>query len=102
MAALTQTISRLTVENAESNAKLVKALADNNEITKQLASKSRTRIPRDTNPTTDYIHYCFTHSPKASHPSSDCNSKCADHKNDATNSNRMGGRSTKWKSGGCT
>jgi len=36
MTALTQTISRLTIEIAESNAKLVNALADNNELTKSL------------------------------------------------------------------
>ena len=95
MAALTQTISRLTVEIAESNTKLVKALADNNELTQQLAAKLGTCILRDTNITTSYIHYCFTYGPKSSHSSRDYNSKFANHKDETTSSNRMGGHSTK-------
>ena len=97
IAALTQTISRLTVEIAESNAKLVRALAANNELTKKLANTSRVRTPRDPDlPPPSYTHYCYTHGPKSSHSSGDCIKPCPGHKTGATDTNRMGGRATRW------
>jgi hypothetical protein len=107
MSELTTTVSRLTIELADVNAKLIAALAENNALTRQLPPPPATScaittfIPRDPNaPKPQYTHYCFTHGIKSSHSSADCKSPAANHNVNATDTNKMGGRTTKWKVGG--
>ena len=38
------------------------------------------------------VHYCFTHGPRSNHTSRQCIHPCPDHKEHATDANRMGGR----------
>ena len=38
------------------------------------------------------VHYCFTHGPRQNHTSRQCIHPCTDHKEHATDTNRMGGR----------
>ena len=87
---------------AEENARLVTALAritilENDLVAARLANDPhRTpRTPRD--PTVTYTHYCWTHGPKCSHSSFDCNKKGPGHKEEATEANKLGGREKKWQ-----
>ena len=106
MAELTATISRLIVELADANTKLVKMLSNNNTLIRQLDSTSSssraitTNVPRLNTPEPQDVHYCFTHVIKSSHTSKDYNSPAETHNKNATDANKMGGRTTKWKVGG--
>ena len=107
MAEFTATVSRLTIELADDNTKLIAAHSENNALTRQLTSAPATShaitpfISKDPNaPKPQYTHYCFTHGIKSSHNSIDCLSPAANHNKNATNANKMGGRTTKWNVGG--
>ena len=106
MATLTATVGRLTVELAETNAKLVRALADNNILARQVGTSGSPARPggqfisRDPSPPKpQYINYCHTHGIKSSHTSKDCQSPSATHNVNATEANKLGGRTTKWPTG---
>ena len=60
---LTATVSRLTIDLAVANAKLVEATAENVALTKQSASKR----PNVTHTDASYAHYCWTHGITSSH-----------------------------------
>ena len=93
IATLTTTIGKLTVDLAETNARLAKALADNASLTTKLAGrKNTTNINRNVS----YTNYCWTHGPTSSHSSKDCTRQAEGHQKEATDGNRMGGRQTKW------
>ena len=114
MAALTLTVSTQTtalseaaVALAEANVKLHTALARITILERQLAAAhlSSPRVPRvPSGPNTPsdrpvaYIHYCWTHGPKCSHPSTECVKKRDGHKDEATAANKLGGRTEKWVS----
>ena len=107
MSELTATVSRLTVELSDANTKPVKALSDNNTLTCQLSSTSSSScaitpcVPRSPNALTpQYTHYYFTHGIKSSHSSEHCLSLEDNHNKNATDANKMGGQTTKWKVGG--
>ena len=113
MAALTLTVSTQTVALAEANVKLVTALAKITILEKELgtarqnnprstilessgtARQTNPRAPRGTSIT--YCHYCWTHGPTCSHPSGECIRKATGHKDEATEANKMGGRTEKWR-----
>jgi hypothetical protein len=95
------------IELADANAKLTAALSENNALTRPIASAPATSraitpfIPRDPSaPKPQYTHYYFTHGIKSSHNSVNCKSPAANHNVNATDTNKMGGRTTKWKVGG--
>ena len=101
MAALTLTVSTQTVALAEANLKLVSALAKITALKRELGAarlspnpRPGPRIPRD--PNTTYTHYCWTHGPTFSHPSSECQRKAEGHKDEATMTNKLGARAEKW------
>ena len=101
MAALTLTVSNQAVALAEANANLVTARAriailENDLVAARLANDPRRppRTPRD--PSVTYTHYCWTHGPKCSHKSSECNKKDPGHKEEATDARKLGGRERKW------
>ena len=106
MAELTATVSWLTVELANANTKLVKALSNNNTLTRQLSSTSPSSraitpyMPRNPNdPKPQYTQYYFTHGIKSSHSSKYCNSPADNHNENTTDTNKMDGCTTKWKNG---
>lgn len=89
IATLTTTISKLTTELATTNTKLVKAL---NELS--LRPPRNGGNPGDTGVTRPRIpgpHYCHTHGSKVWHSSPRCRGKGPNHKDDATEENKMEG-----------
>ena len=100
MAALTLTVSTQTVALAEANVKLVTALAKITVLERELVAAREANArgpsgPRHTN--VSYTNYCWTHGPTCSHPSVKCNRKAVGHKDEATETNTMGGRTDKWR-----
>ena len=97
MAALTLTVSTQTTALAEANTKLVTALAKITMLERELTMARATNPRAPTNAAVSYTHYCWTHGPTCSHPSCECNRKAEGHKDEATATNKMGGRTEKWR-----
>ena len=91
IAALTNTVACLTIKVATIIEKLVKALIENKRLSATVA-----RTNSDQRREMSYIHYCWTRGPKCSHTSGNCNRRAPDHKADANDADKMGGRTTKW------
>jgi len=91
IAALTNTVARLTVQAATVNEKLVKDLTENKHLSATAAGTNS-----DPRMEVSYTHYCWTHGPKCSHTSRNYDRHALDHKADATDAEKMGGRTTKW------
>jgi hypothetical protein len=83
VAALTATISQLTLELSAANTKL---LAKATQQTNRNSGGGTPRRQRNPGP-----HYCFTHGSKVHHTSLDCKYKGPGHKDCATEENKMGG-----------
>ncbi len=86
VAALTATVSKLTLELSTANAKLLALTALHNQPAGAAAPYIRRDRPRTAGP-----HYCHTHGSQVWHTSSRCRWKSDTHKNDATEANKMGG-----------
>ena len=93
MANLTATINSLTRQLADTNNKLSQAVALTNTLQAEMAALKRNKPP----PRMTFDKYCWTHGPQCGHTSAQCNKRDAGHKEEATNTNRMGGREEKWK-----
>merc|ERR1740124_885764 len=79
IAALTNTVARLTVQAATINEKLVKDLTENKHLSATSAGTNS-----DPRMEVSYTHYCWTHGPKCSHTSRNYDRHALDHKADAT------------------
>ena len=88
VAALTATISKLTAELSEANAKLYR-LAERNGQRKNSNSNSSNHT--DTRRRTAGPHYCHTHGSQVWHKGPQCRTKGRNHKDEATEENKMGG-----------
>ena len=109
MTSMQATIATLTTQLADVNHKLVEALNSNSTLKETIAAGTGNRnngggAGRNGNSNngggytaTQYIHYCWTHGPKSSHPSSGCSRPAEGHPAAATHDNKMNGRTTKWK-----
>lgn len=89
--ALNNTVARLTVEVAAVTEEMVKVLTENKRLL-AVAAGPRSGPHREVT----YTHHCWMHGPKCSHTSGDCDRRAPDHKADATDADKMGGRTTKW------
>ena len=108
MTAMQATITTLTSQLAEANQKLMDSLNANTTLKEVIAAgggnsnasgnSSRNSGNNGSGYTAaQYIHYCWTHGPKSSHPSSGCSRPAEGHNAAATHADKMGGRTTKWK-----
>ena len=110
MTAMQTNIGTLTLQLAEANAKLVEALIVSTTLKEQLASRGGNggqtrgnfsgrgnggRGGGAAQPVFD--KYCWTHGPTTGHTGAECTRKADGHKDEATATNMMGGRTTKWK-----
>ena len=99
MAALTTTITHLTMPLAEANEELVTPLARIAVLERDLATSKGKQTPSPTDGALritwrklfSLTHYCHTYGPKCSNPSKYCVKKANGHQNDANDVNRMGG-----------
>ena len=87
MANLTSTINSLTLQLAETNTKLNDALAEIQALKNSKKGKEKPKFDK----------YCWTHGVKCGHSSRECNKRAEGHKEEATEDNKMGGRTTKWQ-----
>ena len=94
---LTNSVNSLTQQLALTNEKLREAqrltISLQNELQNSKKGGNNGKIGKKS---IIYDKYCWTHGPKCSHTSSDCNRRVDGHKVEATEENRMGGRETKW------
>ena len=96
MSNLTATINTLTQQLAQTNLRLNESLAltaklqADMQILKASGGKKTAAVARD--------KYCWTHGIKCGHSSKECNKKAAGHQDEATEEDKMGGRTTKWQS----
>jgi len=100
IAALALTVSSQTVALVEANTKLVRALAQITVLTREFGvsrGNISRRDPLQPAPAGKYCHYCWTHGPTCSHPSPERNRKATRHKEEASFTNKMGGRTEKWR-----
>ena len=109
MTSMQATISTLTLQLAEVNQKLVDSLNVATTLKTQLVTAAGSAqgggnagngggawTPvRQTQQS--YTHYCWTHGVKSGHTSAQCTRPAEGHKNEATDANKMNGRTTKWK-----
>ena len=104
------TITTLTLQLAKVNQKLVDSLTVATTLKEQLVAATGAaqggggRIgsawtPAGTGapPPVSFIHYCWTHGIKCGHTSAQCTRRAEGHKTEATDANKMNGRTTKWK-----
>ena len=98
---LTSTVNSLTQQLAITNEKLLEAqrltssLRNDIKDLKRGGNEGKNGGKKVTFKVT-YDKYCWTHGPKCSHTSMECNRRSEGHKEDATDGNRMGGRDNKW------
>ena len=109
MTAMQATITTLTSQLADTNQKLMDSLNANTPLKEVITagggnsnaggnSSNRNSGNNGAGYTaTQYIHYCWTHSPKSSHPSSGCLRLTEGHQAAATRADKMSGRTTKWR-----
>mgnify|MGYP002806862359 FL=1 len=88
VASLTATISKLTAELSEANAKLYRLAERNGQRNN---SNSNSSNHTDSRPRTAGPHYCHTHGSQVWHKGPQCRTKGRNHKNEATEENKMGG-----------
>ena len=115
MTAMQATITTLTTQLAEVNAKLVDSLTAAATLKAQVATlnanahggggggsnggggaRGGQRRNANTAPLS-FTHYCWTHGPKCGHPSAECTRQAEGHQVAATATNMMNGRTTKWR-----
>ena len=92
MANLTSTISTLTKQLAETNAKLSQALQLTSSL--QVEVESLKQAAKKSSPALN--KYCWTHGRRCNHSSKECRQRATGHQEDATEENKMGGKATRW------
>ena len=110
LTALHATITTLTNQISEVNSKLVDALNLCITLKEQLAARNNSGVNGvggvgNSNgngrgggaSSVQYVHYCWTHGILSGHKSADCTRQADGHKLEATNADKMGGRTTKWR-----
>jgi hypothetical protein len=88
VASLTATISKLTAELSEANTKLYRLAERNGQRNN---SNSNSSNHTDSRPCTAGPHYCHTHGSQVWYKGPQCRSKGRNHKDEATEENKMGG-----------
>ena len=86
VAALTATISQLTLELSAANAKIIQMAEQHTNQNAPGHRRTRRAGP----------HYCHTHGSQVWHSSAKCNTKGPEHKDTATEANKLGGSTRKF------
>lgn len=94
MANLTATINSLSLQLSQTNAKLNDALATTARLQSEIQSLKEGKKSKEKS---SFTKYCWTHGIQCGHSSAECNKRAEGHREEATEENKLGGRTTKWQ-----